>query len=133
MIAARKITIVLPTPQIASTTSDGFDQLGELNQSGPWIPKWPRIVLTGPVEGLGRKTKPSVAGADAIRPCAGPDDGPAQWSKQWNSRHPAAAARLGDLGVELLIEALQAGGEVLHAAGLPLREEVLDEVGVRVA
>src|SRR5919204_3354274 len=50
--AARKITIVLPTPQRASSTSDGFDQCGDWNQSGPWIPRCPRTVFTGPVAGL---------------------------------------------------------------------------------
>ena len=52
MIAARKITIVLPTPQIASRTSDGFAHEVELNQRGPWTPRWPSSVFTGPVEGL---------------------------------------------------------------------------------
>src|SRR4029079_5718613 len=58
---ARKMIIVLPIPQRASSTSPGFDQLGELNQSGPSIPTLPSSVLTGPVAGFSRKTKPSVA------------------------------------------------------------------------
>ena len=52
--AARKMIIVLPMPQSASSVSDGFDHCGESNQSGPWIPTFSRIVLTGPVAGLSR-------------------------------------------------------------------------------
>ncbi len=33
--AARKITMVLPMPHMARSVSDGLDQLGELNHSGP--------------------------------------------------------------------------------------------------
>ena len=46
--------IVLPIPQSASSISEGFDHCGESNQSGPWIPSFSRIVLTGPVAGLSR-------------------------------------------------------------------------------
>ena len=42
----------VPTPHIESRTSDGFAQAGSLNQSGPWIPRWPSSVLIGPVAGL---------------------------------------------------------------------------------
>ena len=42
----------VPIPHIESSTSDGFAQAGSLNQSGPVIPRWPRIVFTGPVPGL---------------------------------------------------------------------------------
>ena len=52
--AARKMIIVLPMPQIASSVSEGFDHSGESNQSGPWIPTLPRIVFTGPVAGFRR-------------------------------------------------------------------------------
>ena len=53
-IAARKMIIMLPTPHIASSVSDGFDQPGALNQSGPSIPSFSRPMLTGPVAGLSR-------------------------------------------------------------------------------
>ena len=46
--------MVVPTPQSPSITSDGFDQPGSLNQSGPSIPSQPRMTFTGPVEGLSR-------------------------------------------------------------------------------
>ena len=46
--------IVVPTPHRESKTSDGFDQVGEWNQSGPWIPRWPRMLFTGPVSGFSR-------------------------------------------------------------------------------
>ena len=59
--AARKMIIVAPTPQSPSRTSDGFDQLGELNQSGPSIPIFLSAMLTGPVAGFSRYTKPSAA------------------------------------------------------------------------
>ena len=42
----------VPMPHIESRTSDGFDQAGSLNQSGPWIPRCPSTVLIGPVAGL---------------------------------------------------------------------------------
>ena len=42
------MTIVLPIPHSERSTSEGFAQAGSLNQSGPSIPIWPRIVLTGP-------------------------------------------------------------------------------------
>src|SRR2546427_6163488 len=68
--AARKMIIVAPTPQSPSRTSEGFDQLGELNQSGPLIPRCLSPMLTGPVAGFRRYTKPSAAatgGANAGR------------------------------------------------------------------
>src|SRR2546421_5890173 len=46
--AARKMTIVLPMPHSASRVSDGLDQLGSLNHSGPSMPKTLRIRFTGP-------------------------------------------------------------------------------------
>ena len=46
--------MMLPTPHIASSVSDGFDHSGELNQSGPSIPSLSRPVLSGPVAGLSR-------------------------------------------------------------------------------
>ena len=52
--AARKMTIMFPTAHVASRTSDGLAQVGELNQSGPLMPTFPRTVLTGPVAGLKR-------------------------------------------------------------------------------
>ena len=63
--------IVLPIPHSASSTSAGFDQLGELNQSGGLsTPRCPRIVFTGPVAGLSRNTKPSVAATGTANPRA---------------------------------------------------------------
>src|SRR2546421_11610113 len=59
-----------PTPHSASSTSDGLDHVGELNHSGPVMPRWPRIAFTGPVPGLNRYTNASVAatgGASAGR------------------------------------------------------------------
>src|SRR6266511_2100306 len=50
--AARKMTIVLPTPQIVRRTSDGFDHDGELNQRGPSMPRCPRMMFTGPLDGF---------------------------------------------------------------------------------
>jgi hypothetical protein len=38
--AARKMTMVLPTIQKLSAISDGFDQCGSWNQSGPWMPSF---------------------------------------------------------------------------------------------
>ena len=46
--------IVLPMPHMPRRVSDGFDQCGDWNQSGPSIPIQPRIVFTGPVAGLNR-------------------------------------------------------------------------------
>ena len=60
-IAARKITIALPIPQRLSKVSDGLDQCGESNHSGPLIPIFDSSVFTGPVDGLNRNTNPSVA------------------------------------------------------------------------
>ena len=34
--------------------SDGFDHCGDWNQSGPLMPRWPRMTFTGPVAGLSR-------------------------------------------------------------------------------
>src|SRR3954454_595017 len=59
--------IVLPTPHRPSSVSDGFDHEGSWNQSGPWIPRWPRIVFTGPVAGLRMNTNPSVAATGGAR------------------------------------------------------------------
>src|SRR5215211_3878337 len=59
--AARKLIIVLPIPHSASSTRAGFDQSGELNQSGPSNPTLPSSVLAGPVAGFSRNTNPSVA------------------------------------------------------------------------
>jgi hypothetical protein len=33
-------------------TSDGFAHAGDWNQSGPLMPRWPRMTFTGPVAGL---------------------------------------------------------------------------------
>src|SRR5437868_11519522 len=49
------------------------------------------------------------------------------------SRHAASAARLLDLSVELRRELLQPALQVLDLPRLPLLEEVLDRVGVRLA
>src|SRR5882724_3945924 len=46
--AAMKMIIVLPTPHSPSSTSDGFDQDGSWNQSGPWMPIFDSTVFTGP-------------------------------------------------------------------------------------
>ena len=46
--------MMLPTPHIASSVSDGFDHSGELNQSGPSIPSFSRPMLSGPVAGFSR-------------------------------------------------------------------------------
>ena len=62
-----KITIRSPTPQIASRVRAGFDQAGSLNQPGWGSPSLPRIELTGPVPGLSRKTKASVAATGGAR------------------------------------------------------------------
>ena len=42
----------VPTPHSDSSTREGFDQAGSLNQSGPWIPRCPSTVFTGPSAGL---------------------------------------------------------------------------------
>jgi hypothetical protein len=49
-----KMIIVFPMPQIPSRVSDGFDQPGDWNHSGPSIPIFERSVFTGPVAGLSR-------------------------------------------------------------------------------
>ena len=46
--------MMFPTPHIASRVSEGFDQPGSLNQSGPSMPSLPSTVLTGPVAGFRR-------------------------------------------------------------------------------
>ncbi len=64
------MTIVLPMPHMASSTSDGFDHVGELNHSGPSMPNLPRMWLTGPVPGLRMKTNasaPATGGTSAGR------------------------------------------------------------------
>ena len=48
-------------PHRLSSVSDGFAQCGDWNHSGPVIPIFDSSVLTGPVPGLNRNTKPSVA------------------------------------------------------------------------
>ena len=62
-----KMTIRSPTPHTASMVRAGFDQVGSLNQPGSGSPSWPRIVLTGPVPGLSRKTNASVAATGGAR------------------------------------------------------------------
>lgn len=58
--AARKITMTSPIIQTPSSSSDGLDRDGSLNQSGPLIPKVFSSVFTGPVPGLKRNTKPTT-------------------------------------------------------------------------
>ncbi len=61
---------VAPTLHSASSTSVGLAVLGPFSHSGPSMPIAFRIVFTGPVAGLKRYTKPSVAatiGASAGR------------------------------------------------------------------
>ena len=41
-------------PHMSRSVSAGFDQLGELNHSGPSIPTAPSTWLSGPVAGLSR-------------------------------------------------------------------------------
>ena len=53
-IAARKMIIRFPTPQMLSSVSEGFDHWGDWNQSGPLMPRWPRMTFTGPVAGFRR-------------------------------------------------------------------------------
>ena len=44
--------MMFPTPHMPSKTSDGFDQLGDWNQSGPTMPRCFSRTFTGPVAGL---------------------------------------------------------------------------------
>ena len=56
-----------PITQTPSSTSDGFDQAGSLNHSGPWMPKTLRIWLTGPVPGLNRNTNATTLATGGTR------------------------------------------------------------------
>ena len=62
-----KMTIRSPMPHSASSVSAGFDHAGSLNHPGSGRPSLPRIVLTGPVPGLSRKTNARVPATGGAR------------------------------------------------------------------
>ncbi len=64
---AMKMTIRSPMPHTASMVSAGLDQEASLNQPGAGSPASARSALTGPVPGLSRKTKASVAATGGAR------------------------------------------------------------------
>jgi hypothetical protein len=69
-MAARKMIMMFPTPHSPSITSEGFDQPGDWNHSGPSIPNCFSRMFTGPVAGLRMYTNARVAatgGASAGR------------------------------------------------------------------
>ncbi len=65
--AAMKMTMRSPTPHTARTVRAGLDQDASLNQEGAGRPAASRSELTGPVPGLSRKTKASVAATGGAR------------------------------------------------------------------
>lgn len=62
-----KMTIRSPMPHMASMVSAGLDQVGSANQPGWGRPISPRKWFTGPVPGLSRKAKETVAATGGAR------------------------------------------------------------------